>query len=244
MALFNDNGVTVTRDGPIVTLTMGRGENRINLEMVKLLHAALDIIESLDAPKSLIIASSDEKFFGNGLDIEWMGKAGAEQVNQSMTGFWKFLARILVFNCHTVAAINGHAFGAGFFLALACDWRVMRTEKGFCNFPELNLGMRLSKPFAELAKSKLSPNSLRSGVLMGKRFNSSGGIEAGVIDVECTIDKLLDEAKKLATNALPTTLKVMKFDPDNFSNMKKELYTDAYRALTQADGSAPPESRI
>ena len=47
-----------------------------------------------------------------------------------------------------VAAINGHAFGAGVFLALACDWRLMRTERGFLNFPELNLGMRLSKAFA------------------------------------------------------------------------------------------------
>ena len=28
-------------------------------------------------------------------------------------------------------------FGGGFFLALACDWRVMRTQKGFLNFPEL-----------------------------------------------------------------------------------------------------------
>merc|ERR1719223_1201602 len=110
-----------------------------------------------------------------------------------MNGLWIFLSRVLVMNCHTVAAINGHNFGAGLFLSMACDWRIMRTQKGFCNFPELNLGMRLSKPFAELAKCKLSPDTLRSGVLMGKRFNSADGIKAGIIDVECPMESLLDE---------------------------------------------------
>ena len=67
-------------------------------------------------------------------------------------------------------------FGGGFFLALACDWRVMRTQKGFLNFPELNLGMRLSKPFAELAKAHRPPphkNSEDNSYLLGTAFSAS-----------------------------------------------------------------------
>merc|ERR1719197_1889192 len=104
--------------------------------------------------------------------------------------FYRLLARILVLDCHTVCAINGHAFGAGLFLALACDWRIMRTKQGFVNFPELNLGMRLSLGFAELAKSKLSPSALRAGVLTGLRFDSGKALSYGLIDQESPIEEL------------------------------------------------------
>ena len=30
----------------------------------------------------------------------------------------------------TIAAINGHAFGAGLFLSLVCDFRVMNKDAG------------------------------------------------------------------------------------------------------------------
>jgi len=242
--VFDEDGVTVTRDGPIVTLTMARGENRVNPEMNQLLNAALDKIEAMESPKAVIFTSSDPKFFGNGLDLAFMKKAGPKGTNDMMLGFWKILARVLVMNCHTVAAINGHAFGAGLFLAMACDWRVMNSEKGFCNFPELSLGMRLSKPFAELTKCKLSANNLRTGVLMGARISSSDGIKMGIIDVECPMDKLLEEAKKVAASTLPNNLKLKMFNSDNFTGMKKELYTDAYRALTMASGYDVPESRL
>ena len=44
----------------------------------------------------------------------------------------------------TIAAINGHAFAAGFILALACDYRVMTSGRAWCSmnevrFAELNM---------------------------------------------------------------------------------------------------------
>ncbi len=40
------------------------------------------------------------------------------------------MARVLVFPAFTVAAMNGHAFGAGAQIALAHDQRVMRADRG------------------------------------------------------------------------------------------------------------------
>ena len=60
----------------------------------------------------------------------------------------------------------------------------MRTGRGYLNFPELNLGLSLSKGFAELAKAKLDPAALRLGVLTGKRFSSTEGLQYGYIDRE------------------------------------------------------------
>lgn len=241
--LFSVDGVSVTREGPMIVLMMDRGENRVNLDFAKLLDKALARVEEAKGPKALVIASKSDKFFGNGLDVDWMAKNPKEE-GLMLPLFWKILGRLLVLDCHTVAAINGHAFGAGFFMALACDWRVMRTERGFLNFPELNLGMRLSKPFAELAKCKLQPAVLRAGILTGKRFGSKDALAMGVIDAECPVDQLMDEAKKVARAHLPEQLKLFRFDAERFRDMKMELYTDAYRALTTGNGNEPPDSRL
>ena len=165
----------------VLTLSLERQENVVNPSMVNALDAALTVVEQREHPKALIVTSSGAKFFSNGLDVNWMAGHPNEAFSM-MEAFWKVLARCLPLNCHTVAAINGHAFGAGIFLALACDWRLMRTERGFICFPELNLGMRLSKAFAELAKAKLSTATLREGVLTGRRYGSAAAVAAGMVE--------------------------------------------------------------
>jgi len=158
---------------------------------------------------------------------------------------WAFLARLLVLDCRTVAAINGHAFGAGFFMALACDYRLMRTSRGYLCWPEANLGMRLAKGFAELIKAKiLDPTVLRDGSLTAKRYGSGDALAAKLIDAECPIEELEAQSEELAEKGLPENLGLTGFNPKNYTKIKIELYTDAYRALTSGRIHAPPESRL
>ena len=114
------------------------------------------------------------KFFSNGLDLAWFGVVGSDAAQQFIiTRVWRTLGRILTFGVPTVAAVNGHAFGAGFFLALCCDYRVQHDSKGFLCFPEVSLGMRLSDGFNVIAQTKLTRNALRDGVLTGKRWTAA-----------------------------------------------------------------------
>mmetsp|Transcript_60560 Transcript_60560/g.131249 ORF Transcript_60560/g.131249 Transcript_60560/m.131249 type:complete len:244 (-) Transcript_60560:102-833(-) len=243
MALFQKDGVTLTEKGGVLHLVLDRGECRINPTSVSLLSEGLAVAEKHPHPKSLVVAGQG-KFFCNGLDVEWLDK-NPKGVPELLESFWRVLARLLVMDCRTVCALNGHAFGAGVFLALACDYRIMRTKQGFVNFPELNLGMPLSKGFAELAKAKLSPSALRVGVLAGKRFGSTEAVTIGIVDAEFPVETLEEEAQKLAAEGLPQNLKLFRFTPSSYRKMKIELYTDAYRALTApGGGSAGPESRL
>lgn len=241
--VFSSDGVSVSSaPSGVLTLLLDRNDNVVNPSMIRALDGALAAIEAAEHPKALVVIGKG-KFFSNGLDVNWM-MANPAEAPAMVESFWRFLARLLVLDCRTVCAINGHAYGAGLFVALACDWRLMRTERGFVNFPELNLGMRLSKPFAELAKAKLSASALREGVLTGKRYGSADAVAAGIVDGECAADALTTEAHDLAYAGLPAQLKLVRFDAAAFATMKTELYTDAYRALSTGTSTAEPHARL
>lgn len=74
--------------------------------------------------------------FSNGLDLNWISQISPEERNNFFADLWKFLARLMIFPIPTISAINGHAFGVGLFFALACDYRIMRNDRGFLCFPE------------------------------------------------------------------------------------------------------------
>ena len=160
------------------------------------------------------------------------------------------LARILTLPLRTVAAINGHCIGAGLFLALACDYRIMRTERGYLQWPEANLGMRLTKGFAELSRAKVAGchrNVVREGVLGARRYTSTEAVASGIVDAECPIGELYNKAFQLAVCGLPESESGMSldhFDPVAYSEMKVEMYADAFRALKFGKVGDPPYSRI
>lgn len=221
--------MSLSRTREIFVLSLGSTGNEVNLALVTRLAKAISEVQAAQHPKALVVTGSG-KFFSNGLDLKVFETPA--QVPVLVSALNKVLASILTLDCHTIAAINGHAFGAGLFIALACDWRVMRTGRGYLNFPELNLGLSLSEGFAELAKAKLGPAALRLGVLTGKRFNAKEGLQYGYIDREVPEAELQSTAHEMATGLLPTSLKLMRFNPKSFSIMKKELYPSAYAALS------------
>lgn len=242
--LLDDNGVTLLESSNgVLTLLMDRSPNVVNPSLISSLSKAVSMVEHKDHPKSLVITAVG-KFFSNGLDLAYMQSHSGLDSAKMVESFWLLLARILVLNCRTVAAFNGHAFGAGLFLGLACDFRVMRTQRGYLNFPELNLGMRLAKGFAELTKAKCSPLVWREGVLTGKRYSSEDALQAGLIDQECNVKDLTSVANELAVAGFAENLGAEFFDPENFGVMKIELYTDAYRALTLGTVESLPQSRL
>jgi len=215
--------------GSIFVLRMNEGpdsQNRVNPNFITKFNAVLDKIENISDLKVLII-TGEGKFFSNGLDLDYLSK-NAQHVVPFMQSVWKLLARILVLPFPTIAAINGHAFGLGIFIALACDYRVMRSDRGYVCFPEVSLGLTLGEGLAALAKTKLSANALRTGVLGGKRWNAEECIKDGVIDL-ITGQDCLHDAVKFGTPLIEVSM-----SKENMYNLKKELYGITYNTLSTA----------
>jgi enoyl-CoA hydratase/carnithine racemase len=182
------------RDGDIYILELGTDENRFSTERLDKINALLDEILATEDPAALIVTGSG-KFFSNGLDVEFLG-ANPEKLAWYITEVQKVLARLLVFPLPTVAAVNGHAFGAGAMVALSCDHRVMRADRGFFCLPEVDLGMPFTPGMAALCQGKMSPQAASATMPSGRRLGGSESLSYQIVDAALPEDQVMSAAKE------------------------------------------------
>lgn len=249
MVSTEERQVQMERIGNVCVVTFTGNPHKANVFTIPLLqrlNALLDQVEE-QTPCALILTGAG-KFFSAGFDLRSLTGAphskattkengnnserkdktpqGTELVHYS----WQVLARLLVFPAPTVALFNGHAFGLGLFLGLACDHRIMmkQTSSGFLCLPEITIGLPLGSGFAALAKCKLNPGTLRTSALTGKKWDYDEALKVGLIDTvvpRSGTEKLPKEVLQMAEQLVPTSEK------GNLSAIKMELYHETYAVL-------------
>src|SRR4030043_1247803 len=110
-------------DEQVASLTMN--ESKFNMTSVTEFLSVLNEIEKDTDAKALIVRSSDEKIWSNGLDLDWLLpliQKGERSVTDGFTAKLTELFRtMLLYPMITVAAITGHAFAGG--AVRACCFR-------------------------------------------------------------------------------------------------------------------------
>jgi Delta3-Delta2-enoyl-CoA isomerase len=177
------DGVTVVR--------MDEGENRLNGPFVSSLA---DVLDGAADPGGPLVLTGTGKFFCNGLDLDWLGSAPPSEADAMFRGLSRVLAGLLRFPGATVAAINGHAFGAGAVIAAAADYRAQRADRGYFCFPEVDLGLAMSDEFDAVLRAKLPAGSVLDALLTGRRYGGDDARAAGFVDAVATEDALLEVA--------------------------------------------------
>lgn len=168
-------------------LSLGDDENRFSPAWMTAFDAALDHVCAEAKP---LIITGDGKFFSNGLDLEWI-MGNLSELDSYTTRVHHVLRRVLTLPVPTVAAINGHAFGAGAMLAMACDWRVMREDRGYFCFPEIDINIPFTPGMAALIQSKLAPQAAVASMTTGRRFTGAEAAAVGIVGVTAGADDLL-----------------------------------------------------
>ncbi len=183
---------SISVDGPIWTLDLGEDENRFSPEFLETAGAALDEVEAADGPAALVTIGRG-KFFSNGLDLDWLGQH-PDQHASYVARVQNLFARVLTLPVPTVAAVNGHAFGAGAMLAMAHDHRVMREDRGYLCFPEVDIRMPFTPGMNDLVTSKLTPRVALTAMTTGHRYGGSEAAADGLVDAAAPLDRLLETA--------------------------------------------------
>jgi len=208
----------------VCVLYLKSGENRFNPNFVEEINKALDEVEK-DKASRILITIGEGKFFSNGLDLSWI-REKVDQGERFLDQFHKFLARMLVFPLLTIAAINGHAFGAGMMFALSHDFRIMRNERGYLCIPAIELQISLSLGMLSLIGTKIT-NSLilRDSILLGKRFDSKEALTLKLVDQICDENSLLSTSLELSKGL------VVKGHRETMEALKVGMYQQCYQCL-------------
>ncbi|MEV0622152.1 enoyl-CoA hydratase/isomerase family protein [Nonomuraea sp. NPDC050404] len=161
-----EGGVRIEVDGEIATITLVRPEKR-NAQTFATWSALARIGENLPEQVRVVVVKGEGPSFSAGIDLRMFTTEGVpgqgsfssaaksegagfeQRIRQAQAGFlWLRRPEIV-----SIAAVQGHAIGAGFQLALACDLRIVADDVSFCmKEPALGLVPDLTgtKPLVEL----------------------------------------------------------------------------------------------
>uniref|UniRef100_UPI003564C259 enoyl-CoA hydratase/isomerase family protein n=1 Tax=Pseudoalteromonas sp. TaxID=53249 RepID=UPI003564C259 len=133
--------IALSTEQSTAVLTMNTSENRHNPAFLTELNQHLDHIEADHSIKAVVLTSSSEKNWSLGIDLEWMANPSHTPavIASFMSDVTQLLKRIVTFPMPIIAALNGHTYGNGAVLACACDFRLMKSDKGFFCFPEVDV---------------------------------------------------------------------------------------------------------
>ncbi len=220
------DGLSLTRSDNVFTINFGDGDNMTTVAWIDEINVMLDEIEAAEGPKALITTGGG-KHYSNGLDVAHM-TADPEGAGEYVSRVEGVLGRLLTFPAPTIAAVNGHAFGAGAFVVAVHDQAVMRDDRGFVCWPEVLLGMPFTRGLMSIVRDMLSTRTAHEAVVTGRRYGGADAVEAGFVDATASLDDLMATAasmvEPLATTAGP-----------NLAGIKKSLHFETWSALVGSD---------
>ena len=218
-------------DEKVAIVTMNDGENRFNPSFLNSFMETLDEIEKETDANALVVTSSHEKIFCNGIDLDWLlpfiqkgDRDTAVSFFYTMNGLFK---RILLYPMPAIAAISGHAFAGGAIMSCAFDFRFMRSDRGFFCFPEVDLGIPFLPGMIALITKAIPQYKVEELHYTGKRATAEECEAHHIITKACHIDDLMDEVVSFA--------KGLNKRREIIAEMKKRMYKDIVHAFDVDD---------
>ncbi len=132
-------------DGPVATITLNRPEAR-NAQRPRLWAGLARVLDELDESVRVVVLRGAGGSFSAGLDLGMLDPARADDdgnliatlalddqaIIDRIDVYQQPFVRLTDPRFVTIAVVEGHAIGAGFQLALACDLRIAAEDARFC----------------------------------------------------------------------------------------------------------------
>ena len=205
--------------GRISSLTLNdpATRNAMSEEMAREFLAAIQQLKGSKEARVLILSGAGEAFSAGGhlAMLEAKTKLSKEDNRVRMLEFYHSFLSVTSLEIPVIAAINGHAIGAGCCLSLAADIRIAAKEAklGF-NFVTLGLhpGMGATYFVPKLVGPSLATELLYSGSII----SSETALSMKLVNQVCSVGEVLAKANQLAE-------KIAANGPQSIRELKKNL---------------------
>ncbi len=192
----------------VALLTLDNPDQR-NAMSDRMTASWVTAIDELAADRSLraVVVTGSGSAFCSGGNTSWIASepdATVDELRTRMLPFYRAWLSIRRLEVPTLAAVNGHAIGAGLCLALACDIRYAAPGARL-GVPFVRLGMHAGMAGTYLLPDVVGPAHARDLLLTGRVVDADEALRLGlvsrVIEGETFLDQVLATAADIAGTA-------------------------------------------
>ncbi|MGB8954337.1 MAG: enoyl-CoA hydratase-related protein [Tumebacillaceae bacterium] len=198
----------------IATITLNRPEsmNAFSVPMIEAWVKALEECRDREDIRVVVVTGAGKAFCTGG-DVKSMSGGrgfldrGDSELDTYSTGLarknslWKLIQRVPLtlqqVDKPVIAAVNGHAFGAGLDMALMCDMRVAGDRARFAE-GYVKLGLVPGDGGAYFLPRLVGMAKALELLLTGEMINAAEAERIGLVNRVVPHDQVLDEAYKMA----------------------------------------------
>jgi enoyl-CoA hydratase/carnithine racemase len=156
----------------------------------------LDELEADPALRALILTGTG-RFFSSGVDPQVLAAEDLSALAELLTVGRQVLRRIERFPRPIIAAVNGHAFGGGLEIALACHFRIL-DHGALLGLTESNLGLIPGLDGIERFVALVGRGRALDYLIFGKRLTAATAAAIGLASQVSQRNRVLDDAAALA----------------------------------------------
>lgn len=206
-----ETAIRVERLGGVVRCTLDRPP--LNLFEPGLIAALRSTFETLAADPTvrLAVVTGAGRAFTGGMNVRVLYDLDAAGATALITSLHDAIEAVHKAPFPVIAAVNGHALGAGFELAIACDLRIAAAEATF-GLPEVRVGVP-SVIQAALLPPLIGPARAAELLLTGQTIGAEQALAWGLVNrvVErADLDAAVDSVVSAITACAPGAVRLQK----------------------------------
>lgn len=196
--------VKFERDGHIGIITLCRPDelNALNYDTLERLGEMLDQVRLDQKETRVLIVKAQGRAFCAGADLKERRTLTEQQVRRNVRKIRDVFTALERLPQPSIAMINGFAFGGGFELALACDFR-FAVEEAKMGLTEVSLGIIPGAGGTQRLSRLIGPALAKELILTARRISAKDAYELGFLNgVAADHDELEARAFGLAREIL------------------------------------------
>ncbi|QQA44298.1 3-hydroxyacyl-CoA dehydrogenase NAD-binding domain-containing protein [Pelagovum pacificum] len=170
-------------DANILWLVLDKADSSVNTISEEVIRELRDHVAAAEAdkPAAVVIRSAKKAGFAAGADITSFDRMSDDGAADLLRQGHDVLDRIEALTCPTICVVHGSALGAGFELALACDYRIAVSGASF-GFPEVQLGLHPGLGGTFRLPALIGPTDAMTMMLTGKTAHTKRAKSQGIVD--------------------------------------------------------------
>ncbi len=226
--------ISVAVKNKLARITLSREEKR-NALSPGMVTELLDAFKKYDEDVGvavIILTGAGDKAFCAGADLgEFVSSSTSFLERQEEQRKFAELFKVIKdLKKPLIGRINGHAFGGGFGLAVACDI-VVASEDAQFGTPEINVGLFPYVIMATLLRFTSAPKRLLEMMLTGERISAKEAQQLGLVNYVVPKEQLDIKVNEIGEKLLKKSSAVLRLGRRAFYTMRDMEYEKALEYL-------------